>query len=290
MVSQRTEHPAVLQPMALLERSGWEITLVGVDRGGRVRLDELAAAVRPDTALVALMLVNNETGTIQPVAEAARIAHDAGALILCDGAQGVGKVPVDVNALDVDLFSLSGHKFYAPKGVGALYLRRRRPPTTLAPLFLGGGHEHGLRSGTPNLPGIAGLARALDIVADELPDESRRLAALRDRLEHRLTGELDGVTVNGDIGHRVPNTSNLSFAGVDGNALLASLPDLAVSSGSACSSAHPEPSPVLTAMGVPRDLASASLRLSVGRFTTEAEVDRAAGRIIDEVRRLRGMR
>lgn len=284
IVSQRTEHASVLAPLAELARRGWEVTLVGVGEHGRVRPDELAAALRDDTVLVSIMLANNETGVIQPIAELAAAAHERGALLHCDAAQGVGKIAVDVAALDVDLLSLSAHKLYGPKGVGALWIRRRRPRIELARVIHGGGQEGGLRSGTPNVPGIVGLARAMALAAE---DDVGRIAALRDRLEDHITSELDDVIVNGARDHRLPNTSNIAFAGVEATALMASLPDVAVSTGSACTSTQPEPSQVLRAMGLPRGLATASLRLSLGRFTTKEEVDRAAGRIVEEVKRLR---
>jgi cysteine desulfurase len=289
LVTQTTEHPSVLEPLRSLEASGWELTVIGVDSNGRIRLDELEDTLRDDTALVSLMLANNETGTIQPFREAAELAHDRRALIHCDAVQGAGKIAFDVESLGADLLTVSGHKVYGPKGIGALYLRRQAPPTRLSPIILGGGHEHGLRSGTPNLPGAVALARALEIARDGLGDEAVRISTLRDRLEGRIVDAVDHCTVNGSIAHRLPGTCNLSFSGIEGNALLASLPDLAVSTGSACASAHPEASPVLRAMGVSKTLASASIRISLGRFTTEEEVDRAALRVVDEVTRLRSL-
>jgi cysteine desulfurase len=289
IVSQRTEHASVLEPLAALRRRGWDITLVGVDDGGRVRLDELAVAVRDDTVLVSIMLANNETGTVQPVAEVAALARERGVLVHCDAAQAVGKLPVAVADLGVDLLSLSAHKLYGPKGVGALWLRRRRPALGLAPVVFGGGQEGGLRSGTPNVPGAVGLARALELCCEAGEGERARVGELRDRLEGAILERLEGVRVNGSRDHRLPNTTNLAFAGVEANALLASLPDVAAATGSACTSSRPEPSPVLRAMGLSADLAAASLRLSLGRFTTEAQVDRAAERIVEEVTRLRGL-
>ncbi len=289
LITQVTEHPSVLEPMRRLARRGWELTEIGVDSTGRIRLEKLREALRDDTALVSLMLANNETGTIQPIAEAAELAHNRGALIHCDAAQAVGKIPVDIRALKVDLLTISGHKIYAPKGVGALYLRRSKPPLRLPPLISGGGHEYGLRSGTPNVPGAVALARALELAEETLASESIRIAALRDRLETAITGPLEGCTVNGSAEHRLPGTTNISFAGVEGNALLASLPDLAVSTGSACTSGHSDASPVLLAMGVPKPLARASLRFGLGRFSTAMEIDRAARRIIEEVSRLRSL-
>jgi cysteine desulfurase len=290
IVTQNTEHPSVLEPLRHLQHRGWELTEIGVGRDGRIRLDELDAALRDDTVMVSLMLANNETGTVQPVRDAAKMAHRRGALLHCDAAQGVGKLAIDVDRLEVDFLTLSGHKLYAPKGIGGLYIRRTKPPVRLPPSIRGGGHEGGLRSGTPNLAGAVALARALEIAGLEGVGESRRLAELRDRLERRVTTGIADCTINGSLEHRLPGTSNLSFAGVDGNALLASLPEVAVSTGSACTSAHAEASPVLRAMGVPAQLAKASLRLSLGRFTTKDEVDRAADRIVAEVTRLRSLK
>jgi len=289
LITQATEHPSVLEPLRWLRASGWELTVVGVDGDGSIRLDELDEALSEDTTLVSLMLANNETGTIQPVREAAEMAHAHGVLLHCDAAQGAGKIAVDVEALEADLLTVSGHKVYGPKGAGALYIRRRTPLLTLSPVIHGGGHESGLRSGTPNVPGAVGLAHALEIARNALGEESERVTALRNRLENRIVDAVEGCTVNGSTVHRLPGTSNLSFAGIEGDALLASLPDLAVSTGSACASNHPGASPVLRAMGVSKALASASIRISLGRFTTEEQVDRAARRIDDEVTRLRGL-
>jgi cysteine desulfurase len=290
LVTQATEHPSVLEVLRALRGEGWTLTEVGVDREGRVRLEELEAALCDDTVLVSLMLANNETGTVQPVREAAELAHARGALVHCDAAQGVAKIDVSVAELGVDLLSLSGHKLYAPKGIGALFVRRTSPPLKLTPHIHGGGHEGGMRSGTPNLPGAVALAHALEIADAEAVEERPRIAALRDTLEKTIVRKVDDCEVNGSTGNRLPNTSNLSFSGIEGNALLASLPDLAVSSGSACTSSHPEASPVLLAMGVRPELAKASLRLSLGRFSTGGEVERAANRIVDEVLRLRTLR
>ena len=290
LVTQTTEHPSVLEVLRALRNDGWTLTEVGVGRDGRIRLDELEAVLRDDTCLVSLMLANNETGAVQPVLEAAELAHARGALIHCDAAQGIAKIDVNVVDLGVDLLSLSGHKVYAPKGVGALYVRRSKPPLKLIPQVHGGGHEGGLRSGTPNLPGAVAIARALEIADADLGKEGPRIAALRNTIENKIIESIDGCAVNGSTEYRLPNTSNISFPGIEGNALLASLPDLAVSSGSACTSAHPEASPVLLAMGVKKDLAKASLRLSLGRFSTEAEVVRAADRIVEEVLRLQKLK
>ena len=290
LVTQTTEHPSVLEVLRALQRDGWTLTEVGVDHEGRVRLDELEAALCDETALVSLMLANNETGTVQPVRKAAELAHARGALIHCDAAQGIAKIGINMAELGVDLLSLSGHKLYAPNGVGALYVRRSSPPLRLAPHIHGGGHEGGVRSGTPNLPGAVALARALEIADAELGEESLRIAALRDKLEKTIVEKVDDCKVNGSTEHRLPNTSNISFPGIEGNALLASLPDLAVSSGSACTSSHPEASPVLLAMGVRPELAKASLRLSLGRFSTDDEVENSAARVSEEVLRLRNLK
>lgn len=290
VVTQATEHAAVLEPLRALEPQGWELTVLGVDGEGRVHLEELESALRADTVLVSLMLANNETGTLQPVAEVAALAHEHGVLLHCDAAQGPGKVSVEAAALGVDFLTVSAHKAYGPKGVGAVYRARRTSDLRLPALVLGGGQEEGLRSGTPNVPGVVGLAVALEIAAEDLGSEMERLAGLRDRLQVQILESLDDCTLNGSPNHRLPGTTNISFAGVDGSALLASLPDLAVSSGSACTSARPEPSAVLRAMGVDRRLAAASLRFSLGRPTTADEVDRAADRVISEVTRLRSIR
>lgn len=287
LVSQVTEHPSVLEPLDRLGREAFAVTLVGVDGDGRVRPDEVAASLRDDTAVVSVMLASNITGVVQPVAEIARLAHARGILVHCDAAQGGGALEIDARALDVDLLTVSAHKIYGPKGIGALLVRRRRPPVALAPLLIGGGQEGGLRSGTVNLPGAVGLAAALGLAAAERASEAPRLAALRDRFETLVTSALDGVTVNGQGAPRLPGTTNLSFAGIDSSSLLASLPDVAVSSGSACTSTLPEPSPTLLAMRVSKPLARAAIRVGLGRFSTEAEVDHAAARIVEEVARLR---
>ncbi|MCG6947905.1 MAG: cysteine desulfurase [Acidobacteria bacterium] len=290
LVTQATEHPSVIEVLRALQYDGWTLSEIGVDAGGRVRLDELDAVLSDETALVSVMLANNETGTVQKIREIADLVHARGSILHCDAAQGVGKIRVDVDDLSVDLLSLSGHKAYGPKGIGALYVRKTAPPLKLDSLLHGGGHEGGIRSGTPNLHGAVGLARALEICGVELDTESPRIAALRDRLEASVTAAVEHATVNGSSSHRLPGTSNISFPGIEGNALLASLPDLALSSGSACTSSHPEASPVLLAMGVKPELARASLRISVGRFTTEEEIVRAASRICEEVVRLRNLK
>jgi len=290
VVTQATEHPSVLAVARAMADNGHPLTVVGVDRDGRVRLDELASALGPDVAVVALMLANNETGTLQPVVEAAGLAHDVGAALHCDAAQAPGKLALDVAALGVDTLSLSAHKVHGPKGIGVLWVRNLGRGAALAPRLVGGGQERGVRPGTPNLAGAVGLAAALELATEEFTEVVARLAGLRDRLERLVLAGLEGITVNGAIAHRLVNTSNLSFAGVDGAALIAALDDLAVSTGSACTAGRAEPSPVLRAMGVPPALAAGSLRISLGRSTTAGEIDYAAGRIVEEVTRLRALR
>ncbi len=287
LVTVATEHKAVLDPCRRLAAEGFEVTVLPVDRHGRVEPETVAGALRRDTVLVSVMLANNETGTLQPLAAIAAVCRAHGVLLHSDATQAVGKIAVDVGALGVDLLSLSGHKVYGPRGVGALIVRRRRPRLHLVPLLDGGGHEAGARSGTLNTPGIVGLARALEIAGDELDDEGRHLTALREHLRDGITSGLDGVHENGHPSERLPNTLNLSFEGVDGNALLVGLSEVAVSAGSACTSAEPKPSHVLAALGVPPALAAASLRFSLGRGNTEAEIDTAAAavrRVVAELR------
>lgn len=298
VVSVATEHPSVLDPLARLEREGIEVTLLPVvqapdETAGLVRPGELAAALRADTFLVSVMLANNETGAVQPVAEIARACRAHGAVLHCDATQAVGKVPVDVERLQVDLMSFSAHKLYGPKGVGALYVRTRNPQVRLAPVLEGGGHEGGLRSGTLNVPAIVGFARAVELCCEEMPREMERLGALRDRLFRGLAERLEGVTLNGPSlarpGLRLPGNLNVSFRGVDGESLLLSCKHLALSSGAACSSAEPEPSHVLRAMGLGADEARASVRFGLGRFNTAEEIDFAAATLADAVTRLRRM-
>ena len=287
VVTCATEHKAVLDPCAALAREGISATVLPVDGDGRLDLERLAGALTPATGLVSLMLANNETGALHPIAAAAALCRERGVLLHCDATQAAGKVPVDVGALGVDLLSLSAHKLYGPKGVGALYVGRRKPRLRLIPILDGGGHEQGLRSGTLNVPGIVGFARALEIAVAEMAAEGPRLAGLRDRLQDAIVSRLDAVTVNGDPEHRLPNTLNLSFAGVDGGALLVGVREAALASGSACTSADPKPSHVLLAMGRSKTLANASLRFSLGRDNTAAEVETVAAAVVREVERLR---
>ncbi|MFH1176629.1 MAG: cysteine desulfurase family protein [Acidobacteriota bacterium] len=287
IITCATEHHAVLDPCRGLAAEGFTVKVLGVDGTGRLASGALAEALTPATRLVSIMLANNEIGTIQPIAELASLCRERGVLVHCDATQAVGKIPLDVEALGVDLLSFSAHKLYGPKGIGALYLRRRRPRLRLAALFDGGGHEDGMRSGTLNVPGIVGFARALELALADLPGESERLAALRNQLCEGIRSRLGGVIENGPPAARLPNTLNLSFAGVDGAALLAGLAEVAISSGSACTSADPRPSHVLAALGRSRQLAAASLRFSLGRSNTAEEVRVVADTVVREVARLR---
>ena len=283
VVVSAIEHKSVLEASARLERLGWRRTVVPVHPDGLIDLDALRAAVADDTALVSVMAANNEIGTIQPLGEVAQIAHARGALLHVDAAQAVGKIPIDVGVLGVDLLSLTAHKMYGPKGTGAIFIRRH---TDLAPLIIGGGQERGVRSGTLNVPGIVGLGRTCALARTEMGEESARLARLRDRLLEGLSARLDGVTVNGSLAHRLPHNLHVSFADVDGESLLIGVGDIAVSSGSACSSAAAVPSHVLAAImgaGVP----SACIRFGLGRFTTEDEIDYTIDKFATVVRHLR---
>jgi cysteine desulfurase len=286
IITVHTEHKAVLDSCKHLEHCGFEVTYLPVQKDGRVDLDAFGRALRPETILVTVMAANNETGVLQPIAEIGAICRERRIAFHTDAAQAVGKVPINVAAQNVDLLSISGHKLYGPKGVGVLYVRKSSA-VTVAPQIHGGGHEHGLRSGTLNAPGIVGLGKACEIAKNELPEEACRIAGLRNRLRERIMSELDCVTINGSIEHRVPGNLNVSFAGVPGEDLLTALDDIAVSSGAACTSDHVEPSYVLKALGLSDDLAQASIRFGLGRFTTEPEVDYAAGRVIETVRQLR---
>ncbi len=296
LVSATTEHHAVLDPLTHLARRGFQVTLVGVEqasspRAGIVDVGHVRDALRDDTALATIMLANNEIGAISPIAEIADACHEHGVPLHSDATQAVGKIPVDVRKTPVDLMSFSAHKIYGPKGVGALYVRRQRPATRLEPQIDGGGQEHGLRSGTLNVPGIVGFAAALEIAVAEMSTEAARQTAMRQRLFDALTEQLPDVSLNGPALEpklRLPGNLNLSFAYVDGEALLLNMKDqLAVSSGSACTSANPEPSHVLRALGVDDDLARASLRFGLGRFNTQQDVELAIEAVVGAVRRLR---
>jgi cysteine desulfurase len=283
-----TEHKAVLDSCKRLEKYGFRITCLPVQKDGLIDLDALKKALSDTTILVSIMAANNETGVLQPIAEIGGLCRKRGIAFHTDAAQAAGKVAIDVHSQNIDLLSISAHKLYGPKGVGVFYARNGGPQ--LAPLIDGGGHEHGLRSGTLNVPGIVGLGMACEICREEMAAESARLLGLRDRLREMITSELDEVSVNGCAERRLPGNLNMSFANVNGEELLTALDDIALSSGAACTSAHIEPSYVLTAMGVPNELAQASLRFGIGRFNTDDEVSYAGGRVIETVRQLRELR
>ncbi len=287
LVTVRTEHRSVLDSFAALEREGFRVTRLGVRPDGLVDPDELSRAMTPDTILVSVMAASNEIGVLQPLTEIAAIAHAHGAAFHTDAAQAAGKVPMDVRALDVDLLSLTAHKCYGPKGIGALYVRRRKPRLQLACQIDGGGHENGLRSGTLNVPGIVGLGQACDICRAEMPAESARLAALRDRLLEGLRAGLDDVRVNGSMERRLPHNLHVTFGHVEGERLLMALGDLAVSTGSACSSGSQAPSHVLEAIGATKAGAGASIRFGLGRPTTDDDIAFAIDRVTAVVRSLR---
>jgi cysteine desulfurase len=288
LITCKTEHKAVLDSMHRLEREGFEVTFLPVGKDGRVDPDDVRKAIRKDTTLVSLMHGNNEVGTLHPIEEIGRITREKGVIFHCDAVQGLGKLPFDVEKMNVDLVSISAHKMYGPKGVGALYVRRK-PRVRLIAEMDGGGHERGFRSGTLNVPGIVGLGKACAVARAEMADESARVARLRDKLRAGLEARLDLVTVNGSLEHRLPGNLNMSFAYVEGEALMMAVKDVAVSSGSACTSASLEPSYVLKAMGVSDDLAHSSIRFGLGRFTTEEEVDYVIDLFVAKVTKLREM-
>lgn len=289
LITCSTEHKAVLDPMNYLANNGWEVTVLDVDEDGQVPLSSMREAIRDDTTLVSIMHGNNEVGTLQPVTEIGAICREAGVLFHCDATQSVGKEDVNVESMNIDLLSCSGHKMYGPKGVGALYVRRRNPRVRLEPIIHGGGHERGFRSGTLNVPGIVGMAYALELCNENRAEEQQRIAAMRDRLQQQLIDGLDFLKINGHLEQRLSCNLNISFKYVEGESMLMGLNGIAVSSGSACTSASLEPSYVLRALGLGDDLAHSSLRFSLGRFNTEDEVDETARRTIETVTRLREM-
>ena len=298
LLSVATEHKAVLDPLARLGRRGYEVTLLDVEQqgspeAGRLAPEKVAEAIRDETVLVSVMLANNEIGVLQPLAEIGAICRKRGVPLHCDATQAVGKVPVDVDALGVDLMSFSAHKIYGPKGIGALYVRRRQPSVRLEAQIAGGGHERGLRSGTLNVPGVVGFAKALVLCLEEMGEETERLAGLRNRLSEGLAESLPDVLLCGpalDVpGLRLPGNLDLSFPFVDGEALLMSMGNLAVSSGAACTSADPQPSHVLRALGMSEDQVRSSLRFGLGRFNTRKEVEFAIATVAEGVQRLRKM-
>jgi cysteine desulfurase len=288
VVTTAIEHHAVLDPCRHLERQGFRVTVVPVEPNGIVEPEAIREALTERTLLVSVMLANNEVGTIQPLAAIGALTRERGILLHTDAAQAVGRVPIDVDALRVDLLSLSAHKIYGPKGVGALYVRSKSPRVRLVAQMDGGGHERSMRSGTANVPGIVGLAKACEVLEAEGREESFRMRALRDRLFAQLSSELDAVLWNGDRERRLPNNLNVSFTGVASDTLIGALAkDVAVSTGSACTSASLEPSYVLRAMGCDEERARSSIRFGIGRFTTEEEVDRAAALLVEKVTEIR---
>ncbi len=287
IITQAIEHKAVLDTCKRLEKYGFEVTYLPVQRDGRVNPENVRKAITPKTILITVMYANNEIGVVNPIAEIGKIAKEHGILFAVDGVQAVGKIPVDVQKDNIDLLAISAHKIYGPKGVGALYVRRRNPRVQLSAIIDGGGHERGMRSGTLNVTGIIGLGKACEICQQEMAQEGERLGKLRDRLKNGLMSKLDELFINGSMEHRLPNNLNISFAYVEGESLLMGINDIAVSSGSACTSATLEPSYVLKALGVGEDLAHTSIRFGIGRFNTEEEVDYVTNRLVEVVTKLR---
>jgi cysteine desulfurase len=287
IITQATELKAVLDTCKKLEKHGARVTYLAVKQDGLIDLDQLRAAFTEKTILVSIMYANNEIGVVQPIAEIGKICKEKGVLFHTDAVQAVGKIPVNVITDNVDLLSLSAHKMYGPKGVGALYVRRKSPRVQLTAQMDGGGHERGMRSGTLNVTGIVGLGEAAAICKAEMAEEGKRLAGLRDRLNQKLTSELDEIYINGSMKHRLPNNLNISFAYVEGESLLMGINEVAVSSGSACTSATLEPSYVLKALGVGDEIAHSSIRFGLGRFNTQDDVDYVADRLVSVVRKLR---
>lgn len=293
IVTQATEHKAILDPCLWLEKQGCRLTLLPVDPAGRIRLDDLRRILEADKPLlVSIMAANNEIGTLQPIAEIGALCREHGVLFHTDAAQAAGKLPIDVERDHIDLLSVSGHKIYGPKGVGALYVRRRNPKVAVAEQMHGGGHERGLRSGTLNVPAIVGLGAACALALEEMPAEAARLTALRDRLQAKLLTSLDHIQINGphgaeDGGLRLPGNLSVTFHGVEAESLMMGLRDVALSSGSACTSAAIEPSHVLRALGLTDEAAHSTIRFGIGRFNTEEEIDFVADRLPAVVRQLR---
>jgi cysteine desulfurase len=287
IITAVTEHKAVLDTCKRLEKYGYRVTYLPVMKDGLIDLDDLKRSIDDKTILVTIMAANNEIGVLQPVEEIGKICRERGVIFHTDAVQMIGKVPFDVNKLNVDIASITGHKIYGPKGVGALYVRRKNPRVQLSAIIDGGGHERGMRSGTLNVPGIVGLGKACELCMLEMESETKKLSGLRDRLKDRIMSRLDETYINGSMEHRLPHNLNISFAYVEGESLLMGINDVAVSSGSACTSATLEPSYVLKALGTGDDLAHSSIRFGLGRFNTEAEVDYVADKLVDVVTRLR---
>src|SRR6202167_3006065 len=289
IITQVTEHKAVLDSCKRLEKYGYRITYLPVKADGLIDLEDLKRAIDDKTILVTIMFANNEIGVVQPIAEIGKICRQHNVIFHTDAVQAVGKIPVDVNAMNIDCLSLTGHKIYGPKGCGALYVRRRNPRVQISAQIDGGGHERGMRSGTLNVPGIVGLGKGCEIAGEEMAFEAERLGKLRDKLKDRLLANLDYVHVDGSMEHRLPANLNVSFVYVEGESLLMGINDVAVSSGSACTSASLEPSYVLKALGAGDDLAHSSIRFGLGRFSTQEEVDYVADKLTQVVTRLREM-
>ncbi len=289
IITAVTEHKAILDTTKRLEKEGFEVTYLPVGTDGLIDLEALKAAITHQTILISIMLANNEIGVIQPVAEIGKIAKEKGIIFHCDAAQGVGKIPVNVDEMGIDLMSFSGHKIYGPKGVGGLYVRRKKPRVRLSAMMDGGGHERGMRSGTLNVPSIVGLGEACAICETEMEQENLRLAKMRNKLQNYIMSELDEVYLNGHPEKRLAQNLNISFAYVEGESLMMGLKEIALSSGSACTTATLEPSYVLRALGVGSDLAHSSLRFGLGRFTTDEEIDYVGKRVVEAVNRLREM-
>ena len=289
LVTCTVEHKAVIDPCKFLETQGYEVTWLNPDNTGRVSAEQVKDAIRDDTILVSLIFANNEIGTINPIAEIGAVCKEKGVLFHTDATQAFGKVPIDVEAMGIDLLTLSAHKLYGPKGVGALYVRRKNPRVRVQPIIYGGGHERGMRSGTLNVPGIVGCGAAAEIALGEMSTESARVAKLRDRLWAGLSEHLTDIYLNGNSEHRLPNTLNVSFLYVEGESMMMGMSDIAVSSGSACTSASLEPSYVLRGLGVGDDLAHSSIRFSLGRFTTDEDIDYTIEKVIEAVNHLREM-
>ena len=287
IITAVTEHKAVLDTCKRLEKYGYKVTYMPVKADGLVDLDQLKDAITDKTILVTIMAANNEIGVLQPLEEIGKLCRQRGVLFHSDAVQALGKVPLDVNKMNLDLVSLTAHKLYGPKGCGALYVRRKNPRVQISAIIDGGGHERGMRSGTLNVPGIVGFGKACEIALTEMPEESRRLGALRDRLRDKLSSQLDETFINGSMEHRLPGNLNISFLYVEGESLLMGINDVAVSSGSACTSATLEPSYVLKSLGLGDDVAHSSIRFGIGRFNTEAEIDYVTGRLVEVVSKLR---
>jgi cysteine desulfurase len=289
IITTPIEHKAILDSAHYLETKGYEVTYLNVDQYGRVSPEDVRKAIRPDTILVSIMFANNEVGTINPIAEISKVCREKGVIFHTDAVQAVGKIPVDVEKMGIDLLSVTAHKMYGPKGVGALYVRRKNPRVRLAPLIHGGGHERGMRSGTLNVPGIVGFGKAAELCMAKMESDTARIRKMRDRLWDGIRGQLDEVYLNGHPTERLVGNLNVSFAYVEGESLMMGMKELAVSSGSACTSASLEPSYVLKSLGVGEDLAHTSIRFGLGRFTTDEEIDFAIKKVVETVSKLRDL-